>query len=205
MTFVPAPGIVQVEIRALSDGQHIENRLHFNCNHTPTTTDLATINDFVGGTVLSDWLPNLPASVVMVENFLRSLETQNDIQMTGAYDVDTHGALSGQACANQNTLCVSLRSTSAGRSARGRLYWLGLDESQTTGNLIDTDPRIAIVGAVDTMRTVLLGQGFPWVIVSYINNGAPRVGGPVYFQVSTVLSVDNVLDSQRRRMPGRGT
>jgi hypothetical protein len=54
------------------------------------------------------------------------------------------------------------------------------------------------------LKSVIEGLGYVWVIVSYITDNAPRVGGPVYFEVNDILIVDDVIDSQRRRLPGRG-
>jgi len=52
---------------------------------------------------------------------------------------------------------------------------------------------------------VIAGLSHFWVIASYFQNGAPRVGGPVYFVVDQIVFVDGIVDSQRRRLPGRGT
>jgi len=47
MPFVAAPNIVQVEIRAIKNAAKIENRIFINCLHTPTATDLASIETIV--------------------------------------------------------------------------------------------------------------------------------------------------------------
>jgi hypothetical protein len=205
MPFVPAPNIVKLEIRATKAGQKIENRLHINCFHTPTMADFSAIHSIVVTSVTSAWLPQLPGDVTLVSNFFQSLQEENGIQLEAPYSAGTIGTQAGQPGPNQNTICVSLRSGAAGRSARGRLYWLGLSEEQYTGNLIDASDLTAIVGAVDNLRAQLIAGGYHIMIVSYIHNGVPRPGGPVYFDVLSVLAVDNVIDSQRRRMPGHGT
>jgi hypothetical protein len=42
-----------------------------------------------------------------------------------------------------------------------------------------------------------------WCIVSRFSGGQPRTAGEVY-PVIAALVTDNVADSQRRRLPGRG-
>jgi len=205
MPFVPAPNIVRLEIRATKAGQKIENRLHINCFHEPTMADFSAIHSIVVTSVTSAWVPQLPGDLTLNSNFFVSLHEENGIQLEAPYAAGLVGTNLGQAAPNQNTICVSLRSGAAGRSARGRLYWMGLTEEQYNGNVMDAPDLTAIVGAVDNLRAQLIAGGYHWMIVSYIHNNAPRVGGPVYFDILSVLAVDNVLDSQRRRMPGHGT
>jgi len=38
------------------------------------------------------------------------------------------------------------------------------------------------------------------IIVSFENNGGPRVGGPVKFFITDALMTDTVIDSQRGRL-----
>lgn len=205
MAFVPAPNIVQCEIRALLDGQHVENRFYVNCLHEPTTADLNTIANALSGVVSTDWVPLLPLSWIGNEFFLRSLHTENSPQLTvplpaGSF-TGTHGI---PQLPNNCTLCVSLRSSFAGRSARGRMYWQALCEDQVTLNQVLPTPAADITNAVRAIDVAMTANSFDFTIVSFINNGAPRVGGPVYFSINSVLIVDTVIDSQRRRLPGRG-
>jgi len=205
MPFVPAPNILQVEVRAIKDGQRVENRFYVNCFHAPTLADITAVNAIVSTSTLTDWIPLLPTDVTLVSNFYRSLQDQNAIQLEAPYVTGNVGTRAGAAAPNQNTLCVSLRSANAGRSARGRLYWLGLSEDQYAANQVAGADIAAITAALDDLRTALVAGGYAWTIVSFFTNNAPRVGGPVYFPVVSVLTVDGVLDSQRRRMPGHGT
>jgi hypothetical protein len=134
------------------------------------------------------------------------LQSENAIQITfGVTPGTVVGSNAGAALPNNVTACVSLRSNFAGRSARGRLYWQALTETQVVGNTIDTSVAGDIVAAVQAIDVAMTGLGYELSIVSYINNGAPRVGGPVYFFVSDILMTDFTVDSQRRRLPGRGT
>jgi hypothetical protein len=205
MAFVPAPNVVLVELRALLSGEHVENRIHVNCLHEPTSADLVDIATGITNAYTSDWLSLMPTTWVANEIFLRSLHEENAIQLTvplgGAPWTGTHAS---PQLPNNCTLCVSLRSSFAGRSARGRLYWQALCEDQVDQNTVVTTPAGLITDAVRAIDVEMTALGFDFCIVSYINNGVPRVGGPVYFSINSVIIVDPIVDSQRRRLPGRG-
>lgn len=205
MAFVPAPNILLVEVRATKELQKIENRFHVNCFHEPTLTDISAINAIMVTQIGSLWAPNLPSDVTVNSVFYRSLHTANSIQLEVPFVPGIAGTQIGTPAPNQNTICISLRTGSAGRSARGRLYWLGLSEAQYSVNTMDAVALPAIVGAVESLRAAIAAGARALTIVSYRAGNEPRPGGPVYFVVTNVLAVDSVLDSQRRRMPGHGT
>jgi len=205
MAFVPAPNIVMVELRCTLDGQNVENRFHVNVFHEPTTFDLQSVANVVSNAVIEQWIPQLPDALTFREIHLRSLHDANAIELTAAFPSNTTGSLVSLVLPSNVTLCVSLRSNASGRSARGRLYWMGLCELDVSGNNIGLTRSGGIVDAVQFLIDALQTVEYAWVIVSYIANNAPRVGGPVYFVVTTALIVDSVVDSQRRRLPGRGS
>jgi len=205
MAFVPAPNILLIEVRATKQLQKIENRFHVNCLHTPTLADIVAVNAILASSIAVDWIDWLPTDVFVNSLFYRSLQTANDIQLEVPLTSGNVGTFAGAPAPNQNTLCMSLRTASAGRSARGRLYWLGLSEDQYTTNTMTVGSVNGITTTLENLRANLAAGGYPMTIVSYIANNAPRPGGPVYFPVTNILAVDATLDSQRRRMPGHGT
>jgi hypothetical protein len=205
MAFVPAPNIIQVEARAISDGQHVENR--FMC-HSPTTVDAAKLEDVA--VAVWDWWENnyagvLCSSVLLTEVVATDMSEQNGEQFTYAPDTTTVGTFGGAPLPNEVSLCISLRTSFRGRSARGRYYQLCVGEEGRGGtNIVSTTYAAASVAAGQALITALLGIA-PLTIVSYISNKVPRPGGPVYFDVDQAVLVDNVLDSMRSRKPGVGT
>ncbi len=106
---------------------------------------------------------------------------------------------------NEVTFCVSLRSASRGRSARSRSFVLGLVKADVNGNNLDTGVANNYVSIFQSLIDAIATEGWALVVVSYITNGAPRVGGPVYYPLLTATMADTVVDSQRRRKPGNGS
>jgi hypothetical protein len=205
MPFVAAPNIVQVEVRALLDGQHIENRFTIDMLAAVTPGDVVAAVDLVSTWVHDTYFPLLPNDVGLVETFGKDLTTSDGAQHSLAPTTAFNGANGTPACPNEVTFCVSFRSASSGRSARGRAYVLGLTRGLVTGNIIDATLRGQLVSAFATLHDRINTAGWAWVIVSYISGGVPRAGGPVYFPITSVTSVDNIVDSMRRRKPGVGS
>jgi hypothetical protein len=107
---------------------------------------------------------------------------------------------------NEVTLCLQLKTASRGRSARGRLYILGLSRSDVTGENTFWDVRAAdLIADFNALKTAIDGAGWKLVIVSYVTAHAPRVGGPVYFPVESFAFSDLVVDSMKSRKPGIGS
>lgn len=204
MPFIPAPNIVMVEMRALSSGQQVENRIHVNVLHAPTLADLNTITPYFWDWWQNTYAPLLPATVELVEVVATSLHVENGLQDTYAPSVGVVGGDITGALPNEVSLCISLRTGTRGRSARGRFYWLAIPiGSMADQNNVETAFGSSCVGAVQTLINGLEDIGQP-TIVSYRTNNAPRPGGPVYFPISSAMLVDRLVDSQKRRKPGVG-
>lgn len=200
MPFVPTPNIVMVELRCTMAGVPVENRFHVNVFHEPTPADLTNVANRVSTHVINDWIPNLPVALTIRSMHLRSLHNLNGIEADFPFPVPTNGSLVSPVLPNNVTICVSIRSGASGRSARGRLYWLGLVEGDVTESTLSGTRGGLIVDAVQAMIDGLATDGFAWTIVSYQSGGVPRPGGPVYFVAQTALLVDNTTDSQRGRL-----
>lgn len=205
MAFVPAPNIMMVEIRMTNAGQQIENRIMCN-NQGPV--DEASLQAIA--TAVWDWweltaAPLIPDEVLLREVVATDLTTQNGDQYVYAPDTTTTGEITGNVQPNEVSLCMSLRSDSRGRSARGRLFWPAISQnSMIDANNVSTTFANSFIAAGLSLIGICQ-EIAPLTIVSYVSNKAPRPGGPVYFPVTNATLVDRVVDSQRRRKPGNGT
>lgn len=204
MPFVPAPNIVQVEIRMRLDGQNIENRIMVDALAPVTPAIVSTIANGVGDWVKDHLAPQLPDAISFREVYAKDLSAVDGYEAT--FDLsEVTGAVIGVPLPNHVTICASLRTGSVGRSARGRLYWPVLTEDQVTNNTVNgptlSNIRTTLMALREVITTDLM---MSWVVVSYRHNNAPRPGGPVYYVISNVVFTDDTVDSQRRRLPGRG-
>lgn len=204
MAFVPAPNIIRLEVIGVKALQKVENVIHIDCFHQPTVADANAIITACANSIAAAWPARLPTDTTINTLRCTSLHQANDFQVEQSFTVPQVGTGIGQPLPNEVSFCVSLRSNSIGRSARGRLYWLGLHTNQITGNSVTSVEAGLIRDAVEAFRQAIVSVGFAWVIVSRFANKVPRPGGPVYFVVTSVRNVDLIVDSQRRRRPGIG-
>lgn len=204
MAFVPAPNIVEVQFRYTLDGERAMNRIHVNVGATPSSGTigplLAECADWWDGNVKT----LVPPEMALREVYGKSLEEAAAPEGTVSAGMPILGTFSGNLLPNNVSLAVSLRSGFTGRSSRGRWFWCGLSESQVTGSLVAGGTVSSIDAALTNLKSLIDGLGHTWVVVSYRENNAPRVGGPIYNVVETITIVDSIVDSQRRRLPGRG-
>jgi len=118
--------------------------------------------------------------------------------------VDAGGVATEQA-PNNVAPAISLGTGLGGRSSHGRNYIVGTPNTMVNINTIDP----AFIGAFTNAYAQLLPGGgndpTPYVfsVVSYFSGGVQR-GTPFSWPVRSVGFTDNIVDSQRRRLPGRG-
>lgn len=201
MAFQECPSIAEAVIRFTANSVECVNILHFRFG--TTTYDENDIQDLAGLVdlwVQDDYLACISDDVTYVRTDVRGLASENDFFASS--DVGSGpGLVASPAATNSVTVAISLRSNLTGRSARGRLFLVGVPTNQ-----IDTDTNFFIDGFAPTLIThfsalgaALISSGWTWVILSRFSGGAPRAEG-VGFPVSNVVLVDQRFDSQRRRL-----
>ena len=141
----------------------------------------------------------------LVQVSATDLTVQNGQNLIYALPAGQTGGLSSPAMPSNVTFATSFRTGYAGRSKRGRAYWVGLAESQVSGNYLTTLTAEAIRLSWEQFGAGLSGglDGFTHVVTSYYENGAPRVTA-AYNEVTSYVNVDNRVDTQRRRLPTVG-
>lgn len=204
MAFIPVANTAAVEVRAKLDGQEVENTLYFLCL---TTLDETLLADLVSA-VLAFWtarmIPTLPSSYELLEVYAYDMTTATGIKDTATPPAPVTGTRSGNPLPNNCSLFVQFESGRRGRGNYGGNFHCGLTESDVTGN----EANNTIVGLITAAYTEMVGEdslstGWRWVIASRYYNKLPRSVG-VTIPVKDALITDRTIDSQRRRLPGRG-
>jgi len=204
MPFIPAPNVGQFNLLFSLDGQTVENVFHSRFASAPDVTTLGLV-----GLAYKDWwvdnmAPILSPDISLVQVVAVDLTTDSGATATVITDLPHAGSNGESAVPNNVALCVSLRTANRGRSFRGRSYVAGLGESSVTVSRVNTILVGQIVSAYNELITTLQGIDAPLVVVSKFHDRAARTEA-VSTAVETALCIDNVVDSQRRRLPGRGT
>jgi len=204
MAFVAAPNIVEMQFRTTWDSQRTMNRIFVNVLTAPTQA----ICQAVANAGLTWWTGNVtaltPANLLLREVYVKDMSDINGFQASASPNPATPGSHAAASLPNNVSICASLRTGLIGRSARGRWFWQGLCEDQVVNNTVDAGLLTSIDSALTNLASALATLGYNWQIVSFNSGGGPRPGGPVYFTVTDIIFVDSTIDSQRRRLPGRG-
>lgn len=203
MPFVPAPGICQAELIYNWNGQIVETVLHFEPTAALTPALMTELGEYLRvwwtGTIdtyfsnslslLSIKLTDLTTNIAPVVNYTTGLP-----------------AAGGNASPTlpNNVACVFTKRTELrGRSYRGRIYHPGLCEAQVVANTVDPPTLAALITQYSILLNfATLGTIWDMVVVSRYQNNLPREVADSNQVVS--ISSDGSIDSQRRRLPGRG-
>lgn len=205
MPFIPAPNIVMAEVRASLAGQDIENRFMIDVLTTPDAALVSDVANIVNVWAQGTYFDHLPNAVTLREVVATDLTTSDGAQHTITPTGPFTGALTEEPMPNEVSFCISLRSGSRGRSARGRMYVLAMTKFAVVGNFLNAARADLHRQDMQDLIDVVAGQGWQMVVVSYVTNNAPRPGGPVYYPIVTATFEDLTVDSMRRRKPGVGS
>lgn len=203
MAFQPAVDCAEAVIHITSSAGEQLNVLNFKY---PTAYDQSNLDDLsaavdavVGGTYLSLMNEDMNYAFTHVRGLTSSVDLESVNGDNAGAGTDSAGALPANVA-----FCMSLRTGFTGRSARGRFYAMGLSTDQlvTLNHVTST-----YVTNLHTMLTDILGAaataGWTLVVLSR-QNGGVKLSAAVARPVTSIIAVDTVLDSQRRRLPGRG-
>lgn len=211
MAFQPCPETAEVRIQANLFGQTVENVLHARVSTTPDEAELNEVKSAVNDWVLGPYATNLPTALHFDNITVTDLNTS-----TGAQVVQDLTGNSGLADVgiktNQDTFCIKLTTGHRGRSMRGRFYvfaiTLGFYDG-TDPNMLSTVGQTTWVYALQTFIDDMITASHPLGVLSrydkalYPTPPHLRPEGILTDYVSAT-STDRTVDSQNRRLPGRG-
>lgn len=158
---------------------------------------------------LGDWftgnvLPSLSSNYVYEQTVVTGLRTASDFTFTNDANSGQAGGSLVVSDPNNVTLAISFRSGMTGRSFRGRNYLPGIPGSAISDNRVSSILANLFAGAYEIlMGEDAIATGFTWGVISRRTGGALRAAG-IVTPITQVVIVDTVVDSQRRRLPGRG-
>jgi hypothetical protein len=204
MAFVPVPDTLAVDVIYEQLGQRVENTLYFESPGGWTGAQVADWLDQLRTLIEEDLLPLLHAGLQLVQLVGTLLDAVDSLSITLNVSPPVAGSGSGDSLPNNVTYTVQFKTASRGRSFRGRNYVPGIPDTQVTGNQIESAFRTGILDFYSTLLALASSNSFIWVVVSRFHNLAPRTTG-VTTPIIEVATADANLDSQRRRLTGRGT
>lgn len=207
MAFIPTAGVAQVDLIQMIDNQRCENVLHYK---QAGATDYNTDKLIDLGTALIAYF-NLtsvkglyPSTWSLIEVRCTDMSEQFGPAVSVAAGLPIVGTRAGAQLPNNCALVLTKRSTIRGRNFRGRMYFAPLVEADVTGNVVSSAVVTSILGNLAGLLDITDADTVHHFlnVVSTRFNNQDRVAG-IATQVFSLTS-DGVVDSQRRRLPGRG-
>lgn len=204
MAFIPVADTVQLELFQRLHGQRIENVTYWQKVGGYGFGDATELWNAALLWWTTDLAPQLSSDITLIGGKITDLSSASGFSLDfTAPTPNPAGVIGVGALPGNVALCVSLRSAGRGRSSRGRNFVAGLPESKVVGNTVDTATVAGIEGAYGALRDTGMSTGWTMVVASRFANKLPRTAGAT-FEVLTVRIVDPYVDSQRRRLTGRG-
>jgi hypothetical protein len=210
MPFVPVPNSALVELRFSHQAVKMENTLWFRGTAPLDGTELTALAQ----AVWNWWGLNLAGHTV-AGCILREVVATDQSSATGAFGEYTSGGgylgtVTDDPMPTGTSGAISFRTAERGRSFRGRNYMLGLARSFVTGNQLTSGYVTAVESAYAALPAVASALSLVWVVASRFSGvnhttgkPIPRVTGIVTPVIAAVFA-DVFVDSQRRRLTGRG-
>jgi len=209
MPFNAISGCASLKVQYDFRGQQAFNNLWaLKTGGAITVLDATTLANTFATYWATNIMPNLSNDLTLLNVTVRDQSTEFGVEV-----VSTTGTTAGAAAdalPNNVAACVSVRTGFAGRHYRGRFYLPGIPR----GSVVENDYDPAFAGDVITTLNTLVGvdgyapgwQGVVvarWQTLTPLSAPVPIVGG-IVTPVNAFLFTDTVVDSQRRRLPGRG-
>lgn len=196
---MPTPiisGAIKVTAFGHLFGQECDNVWGVLAAGTPTASDLETICG-IFQVAYVDLLAPLSAALTVESFTARYMGDALGPEFTLVNTPAQEGGVGIDSEPGNVALCVSLRSPFSGRRFRGRKFFSAIPTTSVSSNQIDAAVCDAIVAAInDVLMANLEANGTPLAVIS--------LAGLAVTALSTALCTDRFVDSQRRRLTGRG-
>jgi len=203
MAFVPAPNCAEAIINWDTPGGRNLNVCNFKFAGSYIQDDIDALAAAVDSAVGTDMLPLTSGDSAYVGTHVRGLAATVDLEALNVDSIGAGTAMGGGLPTNASH-CISLRTGLTGRSARGRFYTVGMATSaQASADAVSVTYSNAYIDALENMSAAAALEGWTFVVLSRQNNGIVLTTA-VARPITTMLAVDLNIDSQRRRLAGRG-
>ena len=204
MAFQAVPNTVQVDVVYLLFGQRVENVFHVTFGSGVDAATLVDTRDVFIEWLTGAWMTSMGTDLSVAEIDVTNLSIPDGTMLAWSPTTPLVGS-GGSGCEPGNvSFCLSARTGISGRSFRGRKYVAGVPTAQRTGNTANSGWVGTLITALNALISLLADINGLLVVVSRIENGVERLEGIVTEIISWTAS-DLYLDSQRRRLTGRGT
>lgn len=210
MAFIPAVNTAQVRMQFDYQGQQCENVYYVENQAAWDAAALFLLAAVFGEWWIGELAPDMPLALTLTRILCRDMTTSSSPGIEYTTDLPHSGEQSVEALPNHVTVAVKWITGLIGRSFRGRTYHLGLADAGVAANAITPTLHGILNAAYNQLRSNVSTADVDWrMVVASFYSGVDVNGDPIP-RATAVLTpilnavIDLIVDSQRRRLPGRG-
>jgi hypothetical protein len=205
--FQPVPDTIEVAIQGEYDGQLVENLVYAQADATVTADMVVEIATIVADWVASTFFDSVGVGYSHRRVVATDVSTPASFQTINTEHAGETGTVGGQALPGNCCIAVHRNTGLSGKKAKSRIYHPALTGTMlATADTMNGGSSVLIVAAWDALRSAIeagISAGFIYGYPQRVLN-AVRLGTANFIQVFAHSMVDLFLDSQRRRLEGRG-
>lgn len=203
MAFVPFTNVCKIEYVYTWDSQYCENVLHYQA---PNALDEGLLED-AAAAALANWSASYKNQCSLALNLVKikatDLTSESSAAIESSAGMPVVGTIDSPAVPNNVSVVIKFTTHLRGRSYRGRLYFCGLVAVGVLNSHLQPATLAAIENVGESLMSLTVNaQTWPLVIASRFHNKVERAAGVATEVIGAF--VDPTVDSQRRRLPGRG-
>lgn len=204
LPYQPVRGVCEVRMRYIYDGENCENVYHVA--HASLDPWVLVAMEDLASTFIS-WEDTEASEVRSVscalnEVIVTDLTSLTTKRVTRSVVPQVVGAVIGDSLPNNATIAIKADINNRGRGKNGRVFFIGLAESQVTKNTLTDVARDAITSKMTSLITAVetLNPAYDLVTVHRIINGV-RPAEADYSPIASYSMSDLTIDSQKNRLP----
>jgi len=204
MPFQPAPNVALIEWVYQIHGQVVENTYHMMDDAPFSGPALATAAPSLYEWWGDELAPTLSTDITLLRVELKALDSAIAPFTSYTPGALTSGGAGVAAAANNVSWVVKHTTGLSGRSGRGRWYLVGIPSTLVVNSAISLAQAALYLSAFPALDTVIAGLGHIPCVLSRTQEGV-ELTEAVPYEITGHSFTDVTTDSQRRRLPGRGS
>lgn len=209
MPFIPVPNTAMAELVYTFKSNRYENTLYFLFAAPPTDAELTSLAGDLATWWITNMAPELVDDIALDMIKMTSLQTATANFQEFTDGLPQSGGDAGDPLPPQDAMVVTIKTTTRGRSYRGRNYIVGLPEDTQSGGEWSVGIMGAIEGAYAELVAVATANNVDWVVVSRYSGVNPVTGQPIPRVTGITTPVSSfaarpIVATQTRRKLGRG-
>ena len=203
--FIPIPGTASVEMIYSLFSDVVENCFSVKKPANWSLTELQDLRAFFDNWHATQFYLCTTGDCLLQRIRTRALDSASSPTEDYHLPVPRSGVAGGGTFPSNVTFAIKLATGLAGRSYRGRIFIPGVCGACVAGNQVTPGAQAQYLSSLGQLITQMAAHDSTWqlCVASRYNNGSWRDVG-VCTPATGWVAVNSAVDSQRRRLPGRG-